>query len=147
MTLVDFKEYEQDFKWDDKMHFPIPTLNYILNRMGYDIANGRDEVEAWGYVLSAVREARNFAYAKSNLTNKMRMRVEYAMAHNIDYIYDMLEYVMSFLQLLQTSGDLQKFFEVINSKTFNVPSINFALGNLSFLKNTNLPYNVEYEGF
>mgnify|MGYP003483089833 CR=1 FL=1 len=147
MELVNFEEYHEDFTWDFKLHFPIPTLNYILNRMGWDVSKGGNEVEARGYVLAIIREARNYAYAKTNIINSNRIKVEYMMAHNVNYIYEMLEYCMTFLQLAYTSGDLQKFYEVINAPRFNVPAINHAIGSLSFLKNYTTPFKVAYEGF
>jgi len=147
MGLVRFEEYEKDFIWDYKLHFPVPTIEYIYNRMGWNIKNGREYSEAKGYVLSIVREARNYLYEKTQMTSMDRMRIEYIIAHEIEYIYDILEYVMSFMQVAYTSGDMLKFYEVLNRKEFNIPAINYALGNLKFMKKYSVPVVVEYKGF
>lgn len=145
--LVNFEEYSKDFVWDYKLHFPVPTLEYIFNRMGWNLQKGRDTNEAKGYVLAIVREARNYLYDKTQMTNIDRMRIEYIIAHELEYIYDLLEYIMSFMQIAYTSGDLIKFYEVLNIRQFNIPAINYALGNLRFMKKYNVPIVVEYDGF
>ena len=43
--IVVFDNYSSgEFTWDYKLHFPIPTAEYILNRVGIDI-NNKDTIQ------------------------------------------------------------------------------------------------------
>ena len=37
MELVNFELYNEDFEWDYKLHFPLPTLEFIKKRTGEDM--------------------------------------------------------------------------------------------------------------
>lgn len=131
MKLVDFSMFEVDFIWDYKLHFPIPTLQYIMNRSGIDILSKHDTtIEAEGEVLSIVRTARNFMYREK--LNSEKRDIEYDMAHDIWLIYDVLEFVFEFIQLYYTSGEYDKLF-MESTKLHNIPAIMNAYNLLPFV--------------
>ena len=64
MELVNFEQYSDDFKWDYKLHFPVPTEKYIQNRSG-GLPQGLDtEVEKLGFILNVTRGHQETIYSK-----------------------------------------------------------------------------------
>ena len=89
--LIKFENYSQDFKWDHHLHFPVPTLNYILNRTGQDLLLLFDtQQEAKGSVNAVVRTAKNFLFKG----RRDILQWEWHIAHDIDVLYEILEYIM-----------------------------------------------------
>lgn len=111
--LVNFIEYNNDFEWDYRLHFPIPTLNYITSRTGEDLLNHFDtELEAKGSVVSITRSAKNLLFF-----NRLDMKAwEYYMAHDVNLIYDVLEYVLEVINFAIISGDYLDFYKVMEGK-------------------------------
>jgi len=116
-NIVNFNEYSNDFYWDFKLHFPIPTLNYILNRTGEDLlAKFETETEANGVVLKVSRTAKNYLF--NSRTDMLKW--EYAIARDIDMIYEVLEYLLSFIDFSIIMGRYDDLFMSIEKgKIFN----------------------------
>lgn len=131
-NLVVFADYETEFIWDEKLHFPIPTANYILNRAGIDI-NGRHNTsdEANGTILAIVRTARNYAYRMKS--QRDMVGTDYYLAHDINAIYNVLEYIMEFVNIFYTSGSYLDLFNVGNKVV--IPAIDNALGQTGLVAN------------
>ena len=61
--IINFDLYDNDFKWDYKLHFPIPTLDYIKRRTGDSLSNNFDTLlEAEGAVIAVVRSAKKLSF-------------------------------------------------------------------------------------
>lgn len=116
-NIVNFNEYSNDFYWDFKLHFPIPTLNYILNRTGEDLlAKFETETEANAVVLKVSRTAKNYLF--NSRTDMLKW--EYAIARDIDMIYEVLEYLLSFIDFSIIMGRYEDLFMSIEKgKIFN----------------------------
>lgn len=131
-SVVEFEKYDVEFKWDKKLRFPIPTANYILNRVGIDI-NSRHTTsdEANGTILAIVRTAKNYAY--KNKTDKDQNGTDYYLAHDINAIYRTLEYIMEFVNIFYTSGSYLDLLNVGGKVV--IPAINNALNSTNLLVN------------
>ena len=65
MELVDFIKDSNDYTWDYKLHFPVPTLNYIEQRTGQSmLARFNSVQQAEGNLVALVRSAKNFLFKK-----------------------------------------------------------------------------------
>ncbi len=117
-NIVNFYEYSNDFYWDFKLHFPIPTLNYILNRTGEDLlAKFETETEANAVVIKVVRTAKNYLF--NSRTDMLKW--EYAIARDIDMIYEILEYLLAFIDFSIIMGRYDDLFiSIEKGKIFNV---------------------------
>lgn len=63
MELVNFELYNEDFEWDHKLHFPVPTLEFIKKRTGEDMLESFDTaLQAKGSVISITRSAKNYLF-------------------------------------------------------------------------------------
>lgn len=148
MELVDFEKYDEDFKWDMKLHFPIPTKTYILNRIGYDLSiKFNTDVEIQGFILSVARSARNYLY--KDAIEYRRKLYEYYIAHNIDVIYNVLEYLLEFFQIAIIGGELTRIYELLDKKD---KSKIIAIDNaIQYLGLNKLPYGINplefYKGY
>ena len=59
MELLNFEKYKSDFKWDQKLHFPVPTINYVMQRTGENLLSYYNtEVEANGALITLDDRAR-----------------------------------------------------------------------------------------
>lgn len=111
-TII-FEDYNQDFNWDRRLHFPIPTLTYILNRTGQDLLLLFDtQEEAKGAVLAVVRTAKNFLFKG----RRDILEWEWQIAHNIGLLYEILEYQMEFINFAFISGNYDDFYKVLDDK-------------------------------
>lgn len=111
--LVVFENYSQDFIWDKKLHFPIPTLNYVLNRTGQDLLLLFDtQEEAKGAVLAVVRTAKNFLFRG----RRDILEWEWHIAHSIGLLYEVLEYLMEFINFAFISGNYDDFYKILDDK-------------------------------
>lgn len=130
--IVVFDNYSSEFTWDYKLHFPIPTAEYILNRVGIDINNRHDTTtEANGTILAIVRTARNYAYRGK--TQLDILGTNYYLSHNIEMIYKALEYVMEFINIFYTSGS---YLDLLNvGQKVVIPAIDNALNDTNLLVN------------
>lgn len=130
--IVVFDNYSSEFRWDYKLHFPIPTANYILNRVGIDINSRHDTTdEANGTILAIVRTARNYAYRAKNQADIIG--TNYYLAHDIDMIYKALEYIMEFINIFYTSGS---YLDLLNvGQKVVIPAIDNALNDTNLLIN------------
>lgn len=129
--LVDFELHRDNFVWDMKMHFPIPTVDYFLQRSGIDILMRFDTTtEAQGFLVGVTRSAKNYAFREKLLQD--RMAWEYAIAHDEKLIYEVLEYIIEFVKVALVSGDYQKLFETHNTKNrIYIPALENAYNNLT----------------
>ncbi len=130
--IVVFDNYSSEFAWDYKLHFPIPTAEYILNRVGIDINNRHDTTtEANGTILAIVRTARNYAYRGK--TQLDILGTNYYLSHDIEMIYKALEYVMEFINIFYTSGS---YLDLLNvGQKVVIPAIDNALNDTNLLVN------------
>lgn len=131
MELVNFEQYSDDFTWDYKLHFPVPTEKYIQNRSG-GLPQGLDtEVEKLGFILNVTRASRNYLFKDTMEYHKKLW--EYQIAHDINTIYKVLEYVLSFFDTANMSGGLLRLYELIDKKgKMTIPVIDQALSQLGF---------------
>ena len=112
MELIDFERYIGDFTWDYKLHFPVPTLNYITQRTGEDLLKlFNTELEANGKTISLTRSAKQFLF-KNRVDEKAW---EYEIAHNIDLLYEVLEYILEFINFAFITGDYIDYYKLSNS--------------------------------
>lgn len=143
MELVNFELYNNDFEWDYNLHFPIPTINYIIRRTGTDLLRFFDtELEAKGNVISVVRTAKNFLFS-----NRLDMKTwEYSIAHDKSLLYKVLEYVLEFINFAFITGDYEELFNFNDEKKLSI-SLKSAKNNLLGAKKVML-HNVKfYEGY
>lgn len=107
LELINFIEYSDDFTWDKHLHFPVPTLNYITKRTGENLLRLFDSnLEAEGKVLNLVRSARNYLF-ENRVDN---LEQEYVIAHDIDRLYECLEYILEFINFGLLTGDYVDYF-------------------------------------
>lgn len=115
--LLEFDKYKKDFTWDKILHFPIPTLNYIMQRTGEDmLLNFDTELEAKGAVVSIVRTSKLFLF--SNRVDMLEW--EYAIAHSEDILYQVLEYILEFINVAFVTGDYKQILEIRDNKDYSV---------------------------
>lgn len=112
MELVDFIKDSNDYTWDYKLHFPVPTLNYIEQRTGQSmLARFNSVQQAEGNLVALVRSAKNFLF-KNRLDEKEQV---YTIAHDRDRLYEVLEYILEFINFAFTTGDYADFFKLENT--------------------------------
>lgn len=143
MELINFELYNEDFVWDYRLHFPIPTINYVMRRTGTDLLRLFDtELVAEGNVISVTRTAKNFLFS-----NRVDMQAwEYNIAHDKELLYDVLEYVLEFINFAFISGDYQELFNYVDDKKISL-SLKSAKNNLLGAKKV-LRHDVKlYEGY
>ena len=117
MKLIDFKKFESDFKWDDTLHFPIPTINYIMKRTGKDMLRHFDtQLEAEGNIVTYVRTAKNYLF--SNRVDELEW--EYIVAHNEKLLYQVLEFILEFINFALVTGDYTDIFKFKNDVETNI---------------------------
>ncbi len=146
MELIKFENYINDFVWDFSIHFPVPTISYVLKRTGIDLMNRFDTSERIeGFLISISRTAKNYAF-RGKIFND-RMNTEYLIAHNLEVLYETLEYICEFIQVAMTSGDYMRLFE-INDNKIKIPAIENAYNNLSYNRRIHFFYTPKYrEGY
>lgn len=113
MELVNFELYNEDFEWDYKLHFPVPTLEFIKKRTGEDMLESFDTaLQAKGSVISITRSAKNYLFF-----NRVDMKAwEYYISRDIDLIYDVLEYILEVINFAFISGDYIELYKVLEGK-------------------------------
>lgn len=137
--IVNFDEYIEDFVWDKQLHFPVPTVNYIRRRTGGDLLLDFDTVdEAEGKIIQVVRSAKNYLF----VDRMDLLEWEWELAHDVDLIYEVLEYIMEFIGFAFTTGDYSELFS-IGSKKVMIPAIERAKNNLVGARKT-IPFPVEF---
>ncbi len=113
MELVNFELYNEDFEWDYKLHFPVPTLEFIKKRTGEDMLESFDTaLQAKGSVISITRSAKNYLFF-----NRVDMKAwEYYISRDVDLIYDVLEYILEVINFAFISGDYIELYKVLEGK-------------------------------
>ena len=126
MELVNFELYNEDFEWDHKLHFPVPTLEFIKKRTGEDMLESFDTaLQAKGSVISITRSAKNYLFF-----NRVDMKAwEYYISRDIDLIYDVLEYILEVINFAFISGDYIELYKVLEGKQRSL-GLESAKGNL-----------------
>lgn len=108
MEIINFEEYKREFKWDTKLHFPVPTLNYVAQRTGEDLLKYYDtELSANGALVAATRSAKNYLFSKR--TDMLAW--EYYAARDINLTYSILEFIMEFINYALLTGDYIDYFK------------------------------------
>lgn len=145
MELIRFEDYVHDFIWDTKMHFPIPTIKYILSRTGINISDRYDTtVEADGFIVGVTRTAKNYIF-KDKLIQDIQ-NTEYLLAHNLNALYEALEFICEFTKTALVSGDYNKLFSPTERK-FTIPAIENAFNQLSFSRKIVIDVGEYYNGY
>lgn len=117
MNIIDFSQHTNNFTWDYKLHFPVPTLNYIKARTGEDVAVLFDTAkEAEGRVLAVVRSAKNYLFEKRIDTKAW----EWHIAHNEKLLYEVLEYLLEVINFAFITGDYAELLRVLDGKETSV---------------------------
>lgn len=128
--VVKFEKKTADFIWDKQLHFPIPTANYVLNRVGIDVNERHDTMEeANGTLLAIARTAKNYAYRFKGTQD--RIGADIVIATDIDVIYQVLEFIMEFVAIYYTSGTYLDLFNL--GGKVSIPAIDNALRQLPIL--------------
>lgn len=142
--LVEFANYVEDFNWDYNLHFPVPSVKYVARRTGVDLLKFFDtSLEAEGSLVAITRTAKNILFSG----RRDMLAWEYDIAHNLKLIYEVLEYVLEFINFAFISGDYQKVFEFENNSKSLPQSILNARGNLVGAKKI-IPSYINYrEGY
>lgn len=142
--LVEFANYVEDFNWDYNLHFPVPSVKYVARRTGVDLLKFFDtSLEADGSLVAITRTAKNILFSG----RRDMLAWEYDIAHNLKLIYEVLEYVLEFVNFAFISGDYQKVFEFENNSKSLPQSILNARGNLVGAKKI-IPAYINYrEGY
>lgn len=143
MNLLNFIEYSEDFKWDYKLHFPVPTLKYIKDRTGNDLMLEFDtQEEAKGAVIAVTRSAKNFLFSG----RRDMLAWEYDIAHNKNLLYEVLEYVLEFINFAFLSGSYEDIFR-LETKAKESEALRNARANLVGAKKI-IPFMIRYrEGY
>lgn len=145
MELVQFENYSNEFYWDKKMHFPIPTNKYILERTGIDLGDRYDtDEEAKGFVIGVSRTAKNYAFRYKD--KKDSMNTEYYIAHNLEVIYETLEYICEFIKIALVGGEYDRLFMMTN-KNQTIIGLENAYNQLSYVYKIVLDGVSYYEGY
>ena len=146
MELIDFKNYSGDFEWDYKLHFPIPTESYILNRTGEDLGELFDSSpRVKGFIVGVVRTARNYMF--KDKVYGQRQIIEYLIAHNEEYLWAVMEYLVEFIQIAITSGEYDNLFMLQDNKR-SIKALENAYDMLPFVSNVYLTRPTKfYEGY
>lgn len=138
MEIINFIEHNNDFEWDLALHFPVPTLNYIMKRTGEDLLKLYDtELSAQGAVIAATRSAKNYLFA-----DRLDMEAwEYYTARDITLLYSVLEYIVEFINFALITGDYIEYFK---ASTVKIESLGIfsAKQNLISARKV-LPYNAQ----
>lgn len=136
--LVEFEKYNSDFNWDYKLHFPVPTLNYILRRTGQDVLRYFDSSpEAEGNIIAITRTSMNFLFA--NRIDKQAWI--YSIAHDLDLIYQVLEYILEFINFAFVTGNYENIFNFQDTKRVSPAIIDARASLLGATKV--LPFNTK----
>ena len=143
VVVVNFEEYSGDFKWDKRLHFPIPTAEYILNRTDIDINERHDtSTSAENTLVAIVRTAKNYMFKNKNRLDKLG--TELYIATSIEVIYEVLEYIMEFVNIYYTSGSYLDLFNL--GGKVSIPAIEYALNSTNLLPNYST-FSVFYKQF
>lgn len=119
--LVDFEKDKDDYTWDKIIHFPIPTLNYIMKRTGEDLLLDFDtKLEAEGKLVAITRTAKNYLF--SNRVDLLAW--EYTIAHDRQLLYEVLDYVLEFINFAFTTGDYKQLMEFKNDRSYSLALVN-----------------------
>lgn len=148
MKLIKFQDYSDTFEWDYVLHFPIPTANYVLNRTGIDIMTLKNNLEqqAKGELLLLTRTARNYIFRNKSV--QQRKTIEWLIAHDIETLMNVLEFVLEFIQIAYTSGEYDNIFKLQTNDKLFIPSLEMAENNLGLQYNIIIPFiNKYYEGY
>lgn len=114
MELINFEEYKSEFKWDERIHFPVPTINYVVQRTGENLLSYYNtELEANGALIAATRSAKNYLF--KDRTDMLAW--EYYAARDIKLTYSVLEFIMEFINYALLTGDYIDFFKTTNTLT------------------------------
>lgn|SRR5690554_6508617 len=148
MKLIKFQDYSDTFEWDYVLHFPIPTANYVLNRTGIDIMALKNNLEqqAKGELLLLTRTARNYIFRNKSV--QQRKTIEWLIAHDIETLMNVLEFVLEFIQIAYTSGEYDNIFKLQTNDKLFIPALEMAENNLGLQYNIIIPFiNKYYEGY
>lgn len=148
MKLIKFQDYSDTFEWDYVLHFPIPTVNYVLNRTGIDIMSLKNNLEqqAKGELLLLTRTARNYIFRNKSV--QQRKTIEWLIAHDIETLMNVLEFVLEFIQISYTSGEYDNIFKLQTNDKLFIPALEMAENNLGLQYNIIIPFiNKYYEGY
>lgn len=148
MKLIKFQDYSDTFEWDYVLHFPIPTANYVLNRTGIDIMSLKNNLEqqAKGELLLLTRTARNYIFRNKSV--QQRKTIEWLIAHDIETLMNVLEFVLEFIQIAYTSGEYDNIFKLQTNDKLFIPALEMAENNLGLQYNIIIPFiNKYYEGY
>lgn len=148
MKLIKFQDYSDTFEWDYVLHFPIPTANYVLNRTGIDIMALKNNLEqqAKGELLLLTRTARNYIFRNKSV--QQRKTIEWLIAHDIETLMNVLEFVLEFIQISYTSGEYDNIFKLQTNDKLFIPALEMAENNLGLQYNIIIPFiNKYYEGY
>lgn len=130
MELVNFNLYKEDFTWDYTMHFPVPTISYVLRRTGINITDRYDTTEeAKGHLVAFTRVAKNYIF--NNVLIKDARITEYVIAHNKTFIYEALEFICEVIKTAFISGDFEKLYKA-GDRIPRIPALESAYNSLSF---------------
>lgn len=143
MEIINFENYATDFKWDNNLHFPVPTINYVRQRTGESLLRYYDtELDANGALVAATRSAKNYLFA--GRTDMFAW--EYYAARDIKLTYSVLEFIMEFVNYALLTGDYIDYFKTSTTIPDSL-SIKAAKNNLLGARKVLPPFAKVREGY
>jgi len=130
LPVIKFEDYSTDFTWDNILHFPVATINYIRNRLGVDmtILCGT-EVQAKQIILSSARTLK-YQLNKYQTFNNQQV-LEFAMSRMIEMIYQVLEIQCEIMSAGINTGSVLNLYK-INKADVIIPAIEDAINTTGF---------------
>lgn len=115
--MLDFENYTNDFTWDKHLKFPIPTVSFVMRRTGQDVFRFFDtEGEALGNLVAMTRSAKNYLF--SNRTDLKAW--EQLLQVDIELVYNVLEYILEFINFALFTGDYEEIFKKGDDKAIGL---------------------------
>lgn len=115
--MLDFEKYTNDFTWDTYLKFPIPTVSFVMRRTGQDVFRFFDtEGEALGNLVAMTRSAKNYLF--SNRTDLKAW--EQLLQRDIELVYNVLEYILEFINFALFTGDYEELFKKGDEKAIGL---------------------------
>ena len=141
--ILDFDNYSDDFIWNYDLHFPVPTVKYVVNNSGINVYNWHTtNEEAQGNLVALARATQNYIFRGKLASDALG--ASYLIATNKDLLYKVLGIVLEFVVLYYSSGSFLDLYK--QEKNINyIPAVENAINGLAINANCSF-YALEARG-
>jgi len=117
LPIIDFNEYSTDFTWDNILHFPVPTIQYVNNRVGINMVEVTGSQQQASITLLSISRTVKGKLFRFLDQNSIEYR-EFILSRDKGMIYQALEITLEFVNALVNTGDYMDFFRNQNKGVY-----------------------------